>query len=183
MTTDHDRMRQHWLVFDDPEICLSAVRVLRSEGYRIADVHSPFPVHGIEEALGWRETRLPYATFVGGAIGLTIAAVIQLWTHVIDWPLNIGGKSLLALPALVPVAFELIVLLAAFATVGALLFKGRLMPSLADARPSSQPLDDVSDGAFVVRVVQGDASFSETEFDHVCERLRPKKVLRDRRHA
>ncbi len=65
MSTDHDRMRQHWLVFDDPEVCLSAVRTLRAEGYRIDDVHSPFPVHGIEEALGWRETRLPWATFVG----------------------------------------------------------------------------------------------------------------------
>ena len=183
MGTDHDRMRQHWLVFDDPEICLSAVRVLRGEGYRIADVHSPFPVHGIEDALGWRDTRLPYATFVGGAIGLTIAAVIQLWTHAVDWPLNIGGKSQLALPALVPVAFELIVLLAAFATVGALLFKGGLLPSLSGRRPKTQPIDDVSDGAFVVKVVQGDASFSESEFDRVCKRLRPKKVLRDRRHA
>ena len=183
MAIDHDRMRQHWLVFDDPERCLSAVRVLRAEGYRIADVHSPFPLHGIAEALGWRETRLPWATFVGGALGLGLAAAIQLWTHVLDWPLNIGGKSNHALPALVPVAFELIVLLAAFATVGALLFKGRLFPTTKGSRPAAQPIDDVSDNAFVVRVVEGDASFSESEFERVCRRLRPKKVMRNRRHA
>ncbi len=183
MTTSHDRMRQHWLVFDDPETCLSAVQRLRARGYRIDDVHSPFPIHGIEEALGWRETRLPYVTFVGGALGLAIAAVLQIWTHVWDWPLNIGGKTNLALPALVPVAFELIVLVAAFFTVGALLFKGKLRPSASGKRPASQPIDDVSDGAFVVRVVEADASFSEPDFDEMCRRLRPKKVIRNRRHA
>lgn len=182
MTTDHDRMRQHWLVFDDPENCLSAVRVLRAQGYRIADVHSPFPVHGIEEALGWRETRLPWATFIGGSIGLAIAAALQLWVHMVDWPLNIGGKSLAAIPALVPVAFELIVLVAAFATVGALLFRGRLFPTTKGERPAAQPIDTVTDDAFVIRVVQGDASFSEPDFERVCRRLRPNEVLLDRRH-
>lgn len=183
MTTEHDRMRQHWLVFDDPEVCLAAVRTLRGEGYRIEDVHSPFPLHGIEQALGWRETRLPWATFVGGAIGLALAGLMQLWIHMVDWPLNIGGKSLHAIPALVPVAFELIVLFAAFATVGALLFKGGLRPTTKGERPATQPLDGVSDSTFVVRVVEGDGTFSRSDFDLICERLGPNKVLHDRRHA
>ena len=183
MSTDHDRMREHWLVFDDPEVCLSAVKTLRSEGYRIDDVHSPFPVHGIEEALGWRETRLGWATFVGGASGLAIAAALQLWTHMLDWPLNIGGKSDAALPALVPVAFELIVLIAAFATVGGLLLRSRLSPTAAGKRPSAQPLDEVSDDAFVVRVVEHDAAFSRPAFEDICRRVRAMTVLRDRRRV
>ena len=183
MTIDHDRVRQHWLVFDDPEACLSAVRSLRAEGYEIADVHSPFPLHGIEEALGWRETRLPYVTFVAGAIGLATALLLQLGVHMWDWPMNIGGKSHAALPAMVPVAFELVVLFGAYATVAALFYKGRLFPSASGDRPPAQPLDGVTDNAFVVRVVEGDGSFSERDFQRACKRLQPTQVLLNRRPA
>jgi hypothetical protein len=177
----HDRVRQHWLVFDDPEQTLSAVKRLRGAGYEIADVHSPFPVHGLDEALGWRDTRLPWATLVGGGLGLCIAMALQTWTHALDWPLNIGGKTDLAIPALVPVAFELTVLLAAFATVGGLLVRSRLKPTSGGDLPAGQPLADVTDNRFVVRVVERDGSFAPEDFERLVKRLRPRKVLRNRR--
>ena len=184
MATDndsHDRRRQHGLVFDDPEVTLDAVKQLRAAGFEIADVHSPFPVHGINEAIGLPPTRLPWATFVGGSIGLSIAAFLQLWTHASDWPLNIGGKTAFAIPALVPVTFEVIVLLAAFATVGGLLVRSKLRPTTDPGRPTEQPTRRVTDDRFVVLVMERDASFSVSEFDRMVKVLRPKKVLRDRR--
>jgi hypothetical protein len=178
---EHDRMRQHYLVFDDPEKTLAAVKRLRKAGYEIADVHSPFPVHGIDEALGWPDTRLPWATFFGGALGMCIALMLQLWTHASDWPLNIGGKTDVALPALVPIAFELTVLLAAFGTVGGLLARSRLTPTARVGLPPGQPLAEVTDNQFVVRVVERDGSFDLEDFDRMVKRLRPRKVMRNRR--
>lgn len=181
MATEHDRMRQHLLVFDDPDKTLSAVKALRRAGYEVADVYTPFAVHGMCEALGLPETRLPYATFAGGTIGLGLGLALQIWTHTVDWPLDIGGKSNLAMPALVPVIFELVVLLAAFATVGALLVRGRLRPSLGRGMPARQPLAAVTDDRFVVAVLERDASFSSEAFARVCNRLRPAEILRSRR--
>ena len=96
------------------------------------DVHTPYPVHGMDEALGLPDTRLGLATLAGGLLGAGVA-FFQFWTHVVDWPLVIGGKSPLALPAQVPVSFELTVLFAAFATVGTFLARRRLFPRIAVA--------------------------------------------------
>ena len=179
-TDDPDgRIRHHVLVFDDPERTLAAVKVLRSLGYEIGDVHSPFPVHGLSDALGLPPSRLSRATFVGGVTGLSLAVFLQLWTHARDWPLNIGGKTNLAGPALVPVAFELTVLLAAFGTVGALVVLGRLVPSLTGKAPASQPVKRVTDDQFAVLVVEQDASFSPAAFAQVCERLEPVQIRLD----
>lgn len=179
----HDRVCHHLVIFDDPVVTLAAVKRLKAEGFHIDDVHSPFPVHGMHEALGMRESRLPWATLVGGSVGLVIAIFLQTWTHSVDWPLNIGGKSLLAIPAIIPVCFELTVLIAAFATVGTLLARSKLTPSLAEARPKLQPIDGVTDDRFVVLVAERDGSFSVDEFDRICDELNPKEVIRQWRRG
>ncbi len=178
-----DRIRQHGLVFEDPAVTLEAVKTLRKEGFEVADVHSPFPIHGIDEAIGLPPTRLPWATFAGGSVGLLVALALQTWTHAADWPLNIGGKSNIAMPALVPVAFELTVLIAAFATVGTLLFRSRLFPTTKTSLPKTQPIEGVSDNLFVILVVERDGSFSAELFDELCQQLQVKQVLRNRRPA
>lgn len=152
------RLRVHRLVFDDPERTLAAVGALRADGFEVDDVHTPYAVHGMDEALGLRESRLGLATLVGGLAGCAIAFGFQIWTHAIDWPLVIGGKSPLALPAQVPVSFELTILFAAFATVGALLVRRRLFPRLAVA-PPGQPGPAVTDDRFVILVVERDGGF------------------------
>ncbi len=171
------RARMHALVFDDPEPTLLAVRRLRGEGFEVRDVHSPFPVHGMEEALGLRPSRLPLATLAGGLIGGTLKLAFQTWVHVVDWPYNIGGKPDLAFPAMIPVTFEISVLLAAFATLGALLVGRRLLPSLRSGPPPSQPDPRVTDDRFVVIVHEHDGSFSAERFRALCARLAPRRVV------
>ncbi len=170
------RKRIHAVVFDDPGNTVGAVVRLRSEGFEISDVHSPFPVHGMEEALGLRESNLPWATLVGGAIGLAVALWLQSWTHTVDWPLNIGGKSNLALPASIPIIFELTVLFAAFATVGTLFARGRLFPRLEIGTPATQPHARACDDRFVVLVIESDAAFSPERFAEVCRELAPVEI-------
>jgi hypothetical protein len=169
------RRRVHALSFDDPTRTLEAVRRLQAEGFEVFDVHSPFLVHGMGEALGLPPSRLGWATFVGGLFGGTVAFGFQIWTHAIDWPLMIGGKSPLALPAQVPVSFELTVLFAAFATVGGLLASRRLFPRV-ESRPAAQPHPAVTDDRFVVLVVERDAGFSPARFRALLPSLGPIEV-------
>jgi hypothetical protein len=158
--------RLHAVVFDDPDKALLAVRGFRSAGYTIEDVHTPFPVHGMVEAMGLRETRLAYGPLVGGIVGLTIAICLQTWTHAVSWPLNVGGKSMTAIPAIVPVSFEMTVLLAGLATFATLLVAARLWPR--GRSPASQPHLRASDDRFVVVVVERDGSFVAARFAAMC---------------
>ncbi len=115
-------------VFDDEDILLKAVGKVRGAGVKIHEVYSPFPVHGLDEELGYKRSRLPIAAFMFGALGTTLALVMQVWMLGIDWPMIIGGKNHVALPDFVPVTFELTVLLAAFGMVGTFLVSSDLKP-------------------------------------------------------
>jgi len=172
-----ERRRVHAVVFDDPEHTLGAVKRLRSEGFDVGDVHSPFPVHGIEEALGMRPTRLAWVTLGGGLLGGGLKLLFQSWVHIVDWPMNIGGKPDFSLPALVPVTFELTVLVAAFATLGTLFARRRLYPRLRPERATTQPLRGVTDDRFVVLVLEHDASFSPQRFRTLCSSLGAQQVI------
>jgi hypothetical protein len=171
------------LVFEEPEATLGAVRRLRGEGFDVADVHSPFPLHGAEEALGLRPTRIALATLAGGLAGGVGKLLFQGWVHVVDWPMNIGGKPDTALPALVPVTFELTVLVAAFATLGTLFLRRRLFPRLVPAKAPRLPHPRVTDDRFAVLVVERDGGFAPDRFRRLCEALRPLEVREDWRVA
>ena len=156
-----ERSRFHAVVLDDPASTIAMVRRLRATGFTVADVQTPFAGHGLDEAMGLNETRIPRATLVGGVLGTLVAIGFQAWVGVISWPLDIGGKSDLALPALAPVTFEVAVLLAAFSTVGALFWFSRLRPG---GRSELQVLPESTDDLFVVVVRESDAGFDLERF-------------------
>jgi hypothetical protein len=114
--------------FADQHDALEAVRSLRRAGQAVRDVYSPHAIHGMDEALGLRPTRLTWVCFVCGAIGLFGMLWFQNWANSVDWPINVGGKPWNSLPAEAPVAFEMLVLLAAFGSVLACLAICRLYP-------------------------------------------------------
>ncbi|PIQ47950.1 MAG: quinol:cytochrome C oxidoreductase [Cytophagales bacterium CG12_big_fil_rev_8_21_14_0_65_40_12] len=115
-------------VFDDEDVLLKAVRTVRGAGVKIDEVYSPFPVHGLDEELGYKRSRLPIAAFMFGALGTSLALTMQYWMLGVDWPMIIGGKDFTPLPDFVPVTFELTVLLAAFGMVGTFLVSSDLKP-------------------------------------------------------
>ncbi len=171
-TPSEERERTHMLLFDDPARTLAAVKRLRASGFSIAEVHSPFPVHGLDEAMGIAETRLPWATLIGGLIGGSLGLALQLWTHTTSFPLNIGGKTNAAVPGAIPVTFETTVLFAAFATVIALIVRNRLFGP-KQARADKLPDPRVTDDRFAVLVAETNASFSWDRFSKLCEELEP----------
>ena len=99
--------------FDDENVLFPAVKKVRLAGYKIHDVYTPFAVHGLDHAIGLRETSLHTAGFIYGITGTSIALGGMSWVFVSDWPLNIGGKPHFPLPAFIPITFEATVLLSA----------------------------------------------------------------------
>jgi hypothetical protein len=103
--------------FDTPEGLLQAARAARREGYTKVDAMTPFPIHGLEDAVGLKASPLGFIVMGVGLCGTAAALLLQWWTGAVDYPLVIGGKPLFALEFSIPVTFELTVLFAAFAAV------------------------------------------------------------------
>ncbi len=99
-------------IFEDEDVLLHAVENVREAGVKIYEVFSPFPIHGIDDALGIERSRLPIAAFFLGLTGLSFALWMQIYMLGFDWPIIVGGKPHIALPAFIPVAFELTVFFA-----------------------------------------------------------------------
>jgi hypothetical protein len=115
-------------VYDDEDALLTAIKEVRNSGIKIHEVYSPFPVHGIDDALGYKRTRLPIAAFLFGLLGTSLALLMQVWMLGYDWPMIIGGKDFVSLPAFIPVTFELTVLLSALGMVGTFMVVSDLKP-------------------------------------------------------
>jgi hypothetical protein len=115
-------------VFDDEDVLLTGVTSIRQSGVKIHEVYSPFPVHGLDEVLGYKRTRLPIAAFMFGITGTSLALFTQVWMLGYDWPMIIGGKNFASLPPFVPVIFEFTVLLAALGMVGTFMIASDLKP-------------------------------------------------------
>jgi hypothetical protein len=103
--------------FPDEESLLHAATRVRSLGFQHVEAYSPYPIHGMAEVLGIRGVRLPRIVLAGGITGLVVALVMQWYTAVFDYPLNIGGRPLASWPSFMPIAFELTILIAGFSAV------------------------------------------------------------------
>jgi hypothetical protein len=114
--------------FDDEKVLFPAVKRVRKGGFKIHDIYTPFPVHGLDQAMGLRETSLHTAGFIYGIIGTTLSLGFMSWVFTSSWPLNIGGKPHLPLPAFIPVVFEFTVLCAAVGMVLTFCYLCQLAP-------------------------------------------------------
>jgi hypothetical protein len=115
-------------VYDDEDLLLDGIKKVRDSGVKIKEVYSPFPVHGMEAALGYKTSRLSVAAFMFGLTGTILALTLQIGTMTVDWQMIIGGKDFLPFPTFIPVTFELTVLLAAFGMVGTFFVSSNLKP-------------------------------------------------------
>ena len=113
-------------LFDDTDSLLRAAAAVRDSGHKQWDCHTPFPVHGLDDAMGLKPSPVPYVTITAGFIGLGVALLLTGGLSVWHYPIHIGGKALFSWQAFVPIYFELFVLFAAFSTLGAVIVFGRL---------------------------------------------------------
>lgn len=98
--------------FDTPDKLLAAAERARFAGFKRMDAYSPFPIHGLSEAIGFRDVKVPYLVFAGGLVGAMAGYWLQFYAHVLDYPMNVGGKPLQSLPSMIPVAYECTILFA-----------------------------------------------------------------------
>jgi len=115
---------------------------VRKAGYKIHDVYTPFPIHGLDAAMGLRDTSLHTAGFIYGITGTTVAFSFITWAFTTDWPLNIGGKPFFALPAWIPIIFELTVLFAAVGMVLTFCYLCQLAPFVKKDHFNPRSTDD-----------------------------------------
>lgn len=106
--------------FEDVNDLRSAAEKVRDAGYTKWDCHSPFPIHGMDGAMGIKPTILPWLVLGAGITGAIVATVMQWWMNAVDYPTIISGKPFFSLPANIPVIFELTILFSALTTVGGL---------------------------------------------------------------
>jgi Protein of unknown function (DUF3341) len=131
MRVEEERGRAWGLLaeFETPDELLHAVRHARAEGYRRMDAYTPFPIHGLSDAMGFRPTKLPFIVLAGAVIGCVAALGTMWFSATIHYPINVAGKPYASWPMFIPITFELTVLFAAlFAVFGMLGMNGLPMP-------------------------------------------------------
>ncbi len=140
---------------------LEAATRMQESGYKKYDCHSPFPIHGLDKAMGLKRSSLGWLVGLAAIIGTTGALALQWWTASIDYPLVISGKPLFSYQAFVPVTFAIGVLLSAFtALIGMLAFNG--LPRFNHPVFNSDQFKGVSDDLFFISVEVNDPQFDET---------------------
>ncbi|TAG57677.1 MAG: DUF3341 domain-containing protein [Cytophagales bacterium] len=115
-------------VFDDEDVLMHGVHDIRNLGVKIQEVFTPYPIHGLDENLGYKRSRLPMAAFLFGLTGCTLALSMMISMNGIDWPMNVGGKPNASIPNFIPITFEGTVLFAAFGMVGTFFVSSGLAP-------------------------------------------------------
>lgn len=115
-------------VFEEEGTLFNAVKRVRKSGFRLHDVYTPFPIHGLDREMGLRDTSIHTAGFIYAITGTTIALGFMTWIFTRDWPLNIGGKPHFALPAWIPIMFETTVLFSAVGMVITFCYLCQLAP-------------------------------------------------------
>ncbi len=144
------------VIYDDDDKLLDAVKFLKKEGVYIEDVFTPFPVHGLDKALGLEPTRISIAGFLYGCIGFAFAILMMNYIMIEDWPQNIGGKPSFSfienMPAFVPIMFELTVFFSAHLMVITFYLRSRLWPF----KSAENPIPETTDDKFLVQIPVSD---------------------------
>lgn len=145
-----------YAVYEDPEQLKDGARKLVSNGIKVKDTWSPFPIHGIDPIIGVKRTRLAIAAFMFGITGTCLAVLGMWYMNIFDWPMNIGGKPSQALyknlPAFIPVTFEFTVLCAAHGMAITYLIRNKTLPGMPARNPDPRTTDD----KFIIEVRTAD---------------------------
>lgn len=157
---------------DDHEL-VAACHKVRESGFKKFDAITPFPVHGIEEAIGIKRSMIPWVTLIFGLTGFSCGLALTFWTSAIDWAINVGGKPFFSGPAFVPVMFELTILFAALSSVGAMLyFNGlpKIDPPIIDP--------DLTSHKFAIFIPENDVNYDAARAEQMLKGLGAQEVRR-----
>ncbi len=162
--------------FDDPAALIRAAEKMRDEGYQYYDCHSPFPIHGMDRAMGLKRSIVGYIAGFMAFVGFTFGLGLQWWTSAVDYPLVIAGKPYFSYQAFVPVTFGLTVLLGAFGAFLGMLHTNRLPRLYHELFFSDRFSRKVTNDGFFVSVVAKDPKFDQSATTSLLESLGGKHV-------
>jgi mono/diheme cytochrome c family protein len=151
--------------FTSEEDLLAAVAAYRELGLEVEDAHTPYAVHGLDEAAGVTRSRLGQVCALLGLSAAALALWFQHWVSAVDWPLNIGGKPMSSIPAFIPVTFEVGVLAAGIGSLIAFFIVSRLYPGKRPVLRAS----GITDDRFVLVLTSRERYFSETQLVAIAE--------------
>jgi len=129
-------------LYDDDADLLKAVKAANKDHLEIYDVFTPFPVHGLDDIMGFSESRLHIAGFVFGAMGTLTAFLFMTWVFTRDWPIIFGGKPYWSVPAFIPITFELTVLFSGIGMVVSYYIINGLGPGVENPTLDDRITDD-----------------------------------------
>ncbi|MDH3698511.1 MAG: DUF3341 domain-containing protein [Flavobacteriaceae bacterium] len=133
--------------YNDDDILMQAVKKVKAAKHHIEEVYCPFPVHGLDKAMGLAPTRIAITSFMYGCLGLIVSIVMMNYMMIQDWPQDIGGKPSFSyienMPAFVPVMFEMTVFFAAHLMVITFYLRSRLWPFKKAENPNPRTTDDL----------------------------------------
>ena len=156
--------------FQDVDSVLHAARHVRDAGFFRWDVHTPFPVHGMDEAMGIRPTILPWLVLGAGLTGAATGLALQWFTNAFDYPFLVSGKPFMSMPAWIPVTFELTVLFAALAAVFGMLLLNQL-PHLYNPLFKNERFRRVTDDRFFIVLDAADPKFDPENAEQMLRDL------------
>lgn len=170
--------------FENPHTLVEAAHAVRTEGYRFFDAHSPFPIHGMDRAMGLGSSKLGYIVFGMGITGAALGYLMQWWMGAVDYPMIISGKPFFSIEPSVPIIFELMVLFSALGAVGGMLALNRL-PRPHHPLFSSERFASVSDDGFFLHIEARDPRFRPAETGEFLKQLgaRHVEILEDPDYA
>ncbi|WP_440999513.1 DUF3341 domain-containing protein [Fodinibius sp. SL11] len=146
--------------FRNPKELVDAASSVKKSGYKDFDTYAPFPIHGMEKAMGLKKSPLGWIVLGGALTGMIGALTLMIWVMGYEYPMNISGKPFINFPIYIPITFELTVLLAAFATTFGMLALNKL-PRLHNPLFSVERFSKASDDGFFVHIEASDDLFSE----------------------
>lgn len=133
-------------IYNDDDVLMAAVKKVKTQNYHIEEVFTPFPVHGLDKAMGLAPTRIAIASFLYGLTGLTVAILMMNYMMIEDWPQNIGGKPSFSfyhnMPSFIPIMFELTVFFAAHLMVITFYLRSKIWPFKKPENPDPRTTDD-----------------------------------------
>lgn len=133
-------------IYTDDDVLMSAVKKVKAKNHHIEEIYTPFPVHGLDKAMGLAPTRIAIASFMYGCVGLIVAITMMNYIMIEDWPQDIGGKPSFSyienMPAFVPIMFELTVFFAAHLMVITFYLRSRMWPFKEAENPDPRTTDD-----------------------------------------
>jgi hypothetical protein len=172
MATEYRKIYGLAAEFPTPAALFEAAEKVRDQGFKRWDVHSPFPIHGMDQAMGLGKSWLSAVVLVGGVTGLLTAVLLTFYPSWIEYPLVVHGKPTdwASVPAYFPIMFELTILFSAFACVGALLVMNQL-PRWNHPIFNWERFSRATDDGFFLVIEARDPQFSETKTRQLLEQI------------